>query len=35
MLNFLHDEKIHFFFCKIKSLYAIKNLCVEIELIAS
>ena len=34
MQNFLHEEKIHFF-CKIKSLYAINNLCVEIELIAS
>ena len=34
MQNVLHEEKIHFF-CKIKSLYTISNLCVEIELIAS
>ena len=34
MQTFLHEEKIHF--CgKIKSLYTIANLCVEIELIAS
>ena len=34
MQNFLHEEKIHFF-CKIKSLYTINNLCVLIEIIAS
>ena len=34
MQNFLHEEKIPFF-CKIKSLYDIDNLCVEIEFIAS
>ena len=33
MQNFLHEENT--FFCKIKSLYAINNLCVDIELIAS
>ena len=34
MKNFLHGEEI-FFFCKIKSLYTINNLCVVIEIIAS
>ncbi len=34
MQNFLHEEKI-FFFCKIISLYTIKNLCVVIEIYAS
>ena len=34
MQNFLHEKKIPFF-CKIKSEYAINNLCVKIELIAS
>ena len=34
MQNFLHEEKMHFF-CKIKSLYTINNLCVVIEIIAS
>ena len=34
MQSFLHEEQI-IFFCKIKSPYAINNICVEIELIAS
>ena len=34
MQKFLHEEKMHFF-CKIKSLYTINNLCVLIEIIAS
>ena len=33
MQNFLYEEKIHFF-CKIKYLYTINNLCVVIEIIA-
>ena len=34
MQNFLHEEKIHFFF-KIKYLYTINKVCVVIEIIAS
>ena len=34
MQNFLHEEK-NTFFCKIKYLHTINNLCVVIEIIAS